>query len=365
MKQKIAIAVSGGIDSMMAAYLLKSEGHDVFGIHFITGYEKDTIDMNTIPDTIYPNKAIAAILPVSLISDQLGIHLKIIDLRHVFREKVVDYFVETYLKGRTPNPCLFCNPFIKFGILFDHAKKWGATKLATGHYARILTDKNGTCHLKKGIDPQKDQSYFLSLLTQEKLTDAVLPLGSYTKKDIINLSADLNLIPAIKNESQDICFIPDGAYHHFIEKQPEFKSAPGPIKNSHGEILGEHQGLHLFTVGQRRGINCPAAQAYYVSQIDVTTNTLVVGFKDDLSAAMCHVERINWIQTSPDAETEIQIKVRYSQKEIPARIKPVDRKTAIIYFNEPVFPVTPGQGAVFIKDDEILGGGIIARGCKE
>lgn len=361
MKPEIAIAISGGIDSLMAAYLLKAQGHRVYGVHFITGYEKEKTSLETFPETIYPKTSLNHPFPVSAISDQLDIAIDVIDLRVPFKEKVVDYFIAAYLKGTTPNPCLVCNPLIKFGVILDHAKKKGAHRIATGHYARVSTDSKGVCHLKKGVDPVKDQSYFLSFLDQEMLRHAIFPLGAFSKNEVKKLAQELKLTPVTQKESQDICFIPSSRYHEFIEAQPEFNRKAGLIKNIQGKTIGAHQGLHLFTVGQRRGINCPSSEPYYVAGMDIDTHTLVVGFKGEFQTASCQVTHINWIQEPPDTPIEIMAKLRYSQKEIKAFLKPIDRNSATLHFNEPVFPVTPGQGAVFIRDDEILGGGVIAK----
>lgn len=359
MKPPIAIAISGGIDSLMAASLLKEEGHDLTGLHFITGYEKEPLPEGAIPETIYPRAASNPPLPICTIADQLDIPIDLIDLRGVFKERVVDYFTNAYLRGTTPNPCLVCNPAIKFGALLSHAKKKGIHLLATGHYARVSVDLKGVRHLKKGRDSIKDQSYFLAFLNQEQLRHAVFPLGELTKKEVVKLAQDRNLRPATPRESQDICFIPHGRYHEFIEQEPWFQRKPGLIKNSEGKVIGKHEGLHLFTVGQRRGINCPAAEPYYVAGMEIDTHTLFVGFKGELQTRSCQVTQINWIQEPPHTQTPIMTKLRYSQREQRAILSPINSNTASLHFEEPTFPVTPGQGAVFFKGEEILGGGVI------
>lgn len=365
MIEKIAVAISGGVDSMMAAHLLKAEGHEVFGVHFVTGYEPDKIPEALLGEIITPHDKKALHPALGKLADTLNIPIHILDFRAVFREKVVDYFVHTYLAGKTPNPCLYCNPAIKFGTLLTYAMEKGADKVATGHYARIEPSSGSRYLLKKGTDPVKDQSYFLAFSTQDQLERLVLPLGTYTKKEIVELAAHHGLSPSTQKESQDICFIPDGDYQRFIERQPEFSRKPGPIVDVKGNVVGEHQGLHLFTVGQRRGINCPAKNPYYVGGIDVPTNTLFVGFREELATTACRVSQVNWITSPPPSAGRTHVKLRYRHREIPCTIHAHTSDSVLVNFHTPVFPVTPGQGAIFILDDVILGGGIISRERKE
>lgn len=346
MKNKIAIAISGGIDSLMAAHILKENGHEVFGIHFISGYEPS-------PSSTQIEKTI------SFISKQLNIPIEVIDCHLEFKKEVVSYFTSTYQKGETPNPCLVCNPKIKFGTLLDFAIKKGASHLSTGHYANIIKDDNGRYHLYKGKDESKDQSYFLSFLTQTQLSKAYFPLGDYKKSDIKQLAVENKLTPVSENESQDICFIPDNNYPAFLEHQQDFKFKPGSIETIHGKKVGEHKGLHLFTIGQRRGINCPAEKPYYVAKLDVERNVLVVGFRDELLSKTCLVEGINWINGTPPDKPSLFTRLRYRQKETESFVTPISKDSATVEFAEPQFPITPGQGAVFYKNDEILGGGFI------
>lgn len=339
MKQTIAIAVSGGIDSLAAAYLLKKQGHDVIGIHFVTGYEVKA--------------------PISLISDQLGIAIKTIDCSAGFKADVVDYFTRTYQAGKTPNPCLVCNRSIKFGIILDLARELGASSLATGHYARITKDKANRFHLLRGMDPAKDQSYFLALLSQKELADVCFPLGGMTKSEVIRLANEKGLTPVIKNESQDICFIKSKNYADFLALQPGFISKPGLIEDTKGNILGEHKGLHLFTIGQRRGINCPASEPYYVIRFDTDKNRLIVGFKKDLLSLECRITDVNWINREPDSPLKVFTRLRYRHKAVASTLFPLDKDMAVIRFETPQLAVTPGQGAVFYHGDEVLGGGWI------
>ena len=353
MKQTIAVAVSGGVDSLMAAYLLKKQGQRVIGIHFITGFE--------IASNFTRRAGTKISHPILGIGKQLAIPVEIVDIRSEFQEKIVGYFSRTYQSGQTPNPCMYCNPTIKFGTILAHAQKLGAQKLATGHYARIKWGKNDDHHLFKGIDPEKDQSYFLARLTRQQLSKACFPLGEMRKSDVKKMAAQKELHPATGGESQDVCFIKDDSYGDFLTRQTGLKPQPGLIENLNGRIIGEHNGLHLFTVGQRRGINCPAAEPYYVVQLDAERNRLIVGTKNDLLSSACRVTDVNWIVDEPSKPLEISTRVRYRSKDVPSTVIPQDNQAAVVRFKTPQSAVTPGQGAVFYRGDEILGGGWIEK----
>ena len=352
MKPTTAVAISGGVDSMMTAYLLKQQGHRVSGIHFITGFE--AASAYTRDPGTEKNHTILKI------GEQLGIPVEIVDIRQEFQEKIVGYFCRTYHQGQTPNPCMHCNPLIKFGTILAHALKMGAQKLATGHYARIKRDPIGHYHLLKGLDPQKDQSYFLARLTRQQLASACFPLGEMKKTAIKRLAAQKGLYPVTQAESQDVCFIKDEGYAEFLTRQTGFDPQPGLIENVSGQVIGEHRGLHLFTIGQRRGINCPAAEPYYVVRLDAERNCLVVGSKHDLLSAECRVIDINWINDKPVTPMEIQTRVRYRSQETASTVIPQDNHTALVRFKVPQSALTPGQGAVFYREDEVIGGGWIA-----
>jgi len=357
---KTAILLSGGVDSLVAAHILKQNGHDVIGIHFVTGYEKPLQEKGLSPAMESGSYSDAAAQhTASLLSDQLNIPIEIMDCRQAFQSRVVDYFTRTYAEGKTPNPCLVCNPLIKFGTVFAFAESMGAKQLATGHYARVHIDPKGGCRLLCGKDQAKDQSYFLAMLPQDKLSKVIFPLGDMTKQDTQNMARQSGLIPVSPRESQDVCFIHENQYGDFLLQQPGFNAAPGPIKDTWGNIIGQHPGLHLFTIGQRRGINCPAKEPYYVIGIDPKNNCLTVGFKQDLLARACMVKKINWISPQPDTEIDVSTRVRYRHKAAPSRLTPMGDKQAEIIFNQPQSALTPGQGAVFYRGEEVLGGGFI------
>jgi len=363
MKKKTAIAISGGVDSLVAAYLLKEKGDEVFGIHFITGFESLS-DASPVNSQDSFEKTISAITEhavgkISTIARQLDINIEILDCSKDFKAKVVDYFSQTYLAGKTPNPCLVCNSSIKFGTILGFARKMGASSLATGHYAGNIIDNTGRYHLVKGVDTDKDQSYFLAFLSQEQLSHAVFPLYELSKKEVIKLAEERGLSPLINQESQDICFVKDKNYVEFLKREKVIKSGSGAIVNRNGEILGSHKGIHNFTIGQRRGINCPAAEPYYILGIDAEKNTVVAGSKEELLASECHVINVNWVAEKYLFPVKVHTRIRYRSIEVSSTLFPGADDTATIRFDTPQPAITPGQGAVFYLENEILGGGFI------
>lgn len=357
MERLIAIALSGGIDSLVAAYLLKEQGHNVIGIHFITGYEIQPPDDAGNLST--PKSQASRI--ISHIANQLDIKVKLIDCSIEFKKEVVDYFVQTYQTGKTPNPCIVCNPVIKFGAVLSFARKLGASTLATGHYARITKDSKNRFHLLKGFDPKKDQSYFLAFMTQQHLSSACFPLESMTKSEVLKLANEKGLDPFLNRESNDVCFIRNKTYGKFLALQEGFEPKPGLIEDVNGNVLGEHNGLHLFTIGQRRGINCPASEPYYVVSMDTEQNRLKVGFKKDLVSSECRVKNINWINQKPSSPINVHTRVRYRHKAAASKLFLDNEETAIVRFEQPQSAITPGQCSVFYRDDEVLGGGWISN----
>ena len=352
MKPTTAVAISGGVDSLMTACLLKEQGHQVIGIHFITGFETDS-SFSHGPRAQDQH-------PILDIGEQLGIPVEIVDIRSEFQEKIIDYFTRTYRHGQTPNPCIRCNPTIKFGIILSLAFERGAQKLATGHYAVVKTDQTGAYRLFKGFDRHKDQSYFLARLTGDQLASALFPLGTMEKSEVKKMAMQRGLKPITRSESQDVCFIRGNSYGEFLSSQKGFSPQPGMIEDMSGQVVGRHNGLYLFTIGQRRGINCPAAEPYFVTRLDIKRNRLVVGSKKDLLSSECRVVDINWIGDAPESPLELHTRVRYRSQEVAATVIPGNRNTAVVRFKEPQAAVTPGQGAVFYRGDEILGGGFIS-----
>jgi tRNA-specific 2-thiouridylase len=370
MKPSVAVALSGGIDSLVAAHLLVEAGHSVIGIHFLSGYEKTSFsnqnktgfpksNAKTRPVKGYPTASDLPFCKTKHIADQLGISVELLDCTRAFQKIVVDYFARSYQAGKTPNPCLVCNPKIKFGLLLERAQQLGAVSLATGHYARIQRETCGKFHLLQGKDRKKDQSYFLTFLSQFQLSRACFPLGEMTKVEVRRLAQRIGLTPFTALESQDICFIQNTNYAAFLAKQQGFRSFPGLIEDVNGNILGKHEGLHLFTVGQRRGINCPAREPYYVVRLDIERNRLVVGSRQDLLADSCRVSGINWIGKKPAGPIQVETRLRYRHRAVASTLHPIEDDSGIVRFDTPQAAVTPGQGAVFYRKDRVLGGGWI------
>ncbi|WP_457551144.1 tRNA 2-thiouridine(34) synthase MnmA [Desulfobacula sp.] len=341
----VAVALSGGVDSLISGYLLKQRYKNVFGLHFITGYEKGPTDLR-------------------FLEDQLGFPVSCIDLSKVFEKKIVQYFIHTYLEGKTPNPCIICNKEIKFGELLKTAQNMGADFLATGHYATVVNQiscpdkKISNCYLEKGTDPLKDQSYFLSLLSSDQLEKIIFPLAGKTKKQVKQIAGANHLEPAHPSESQDICFIHDNNFSCFIQEKQGIKPQHGHIIDMNKKIIGQHKGLHQFTIGQRRGINCPAKEPYYVKNIDMKNNVLQVCFKKDLSLKTLKIAQINWNFSYKKIIPDIVTKIRYGHKGAISTLT-LNGSCGEVVFDKPQNAITPGQAAVFYKDARVLGAGII------
>ena len=341
----IAIALSGGVDSLVSGYLLKLKYKHVFGIHFTTGYEKKSTDLTRL-------------------ENQLGFPVTCIDLSKIFEKTIVQYFVRTYLEGKTPNPCIICNKEIKFGELLRIAQNMGADFLATGHYATIINPisfpnkKISHCYLEKGADPLKDQSYFLSLLSCDQLEKIIFPLAGMTKDDVKEFASSKHLTPPLPSESQDICFIHDNNFSGFILNKQGMTPCPGNIVDMDKKIVGRHTGLHQFTIGQRRGINCPAKEPYYVKKVDVKNNILEVCFKKDLSGKTFKIAQTNWNFSNQKIIPDIITKIRYSHKGAVSTLT-LSGSSGEVVFDKPQNAITPGQAAVFYKDARVLGAGII------
>jgi tRNA-specific 2-thiouridylase len=340
----VAVLVSGGIDSLVAACLLKKAHDRVVGLHLRTGYN-DLTEEN-----------------LRLISERAGIPVEVIDCRDAFQSSVIDYFVAAYLKGETPNPCLRCNPAVKFGLALDYALARGAEFVASGHYCVIRRD-GGHPRLARGVDQQKDQSYFLAFVTPDQLGRLRFPVGEMTKTAVQALARDMGVAPVVARESQDVCFIgPKETYADFIGRMAGMDPRPGLIEDVHGNVIGEHDGVHLFTVGQRRGINCPAERPYYVAAIDRENNRVRVGFREDLLMSECQAREVSWIGRAPETGFSCAVRIRYQHRAAPALVTPLPDRHIRIVFEQPQFGVAPGQGAVFYQDDVVLGGGIITAG---
>ena len=358
-KGRVAVAMSGGVDSSTAAALLKEDGYEVIGLtmHLWDPLEdgRGSFGRCCSPEDIQDARRVA---------DQLGIPHYVVNLRKTFEREVVDYFVEEYLRGKTPNPCVRCNDRIKFGPLLRKAEELGANALVTGHYAKIEFDPFRKRYLlKKGEDRDKDQSYFLFCLTQEQMSKVVFPLGDKSKPEVRREALRLGLRVAEKAESQEVCFIPDNRYGKFLEgRRGRGISQPGEIVNRQGRVLGFHRGIYGYTVGQRRGLGIAAPEPHYVLALDPEANRVVAGRREELFADGLVAGGVNWIPFSKlEGEIEASVKIRYRHPGAPAVLSPLNGGGVKVQLRVPQKSVAPGQAAVFYRGDEVLGGGWIER----
>ncbi len=348
---KIVLAMSGGVDSSVAAALLKEQGHDVSGLMLRLWDGSGVAPANRCcpPQEIADARQVAALL---------GIPFYVLDASADFKTHVVDYFLTGYAQGITPNPCLQCNRHIRWGTLLRHTLGLGATHLATGHYARVGRS-DGRYTLLRGADLAKDQSYALSLLTQEQLGQAVFPLGELTKTDVRQHARRLGLPVAERPESQDVCFVTRGGYRAFLRERVAPGPGPGPIVDVAGRHLGEHKGLWDYTVGQRKGLGIRASQPLYVVAKNVATNALIVGPRTALGRRQFRLGDVNWVSGEPPKPGErVQVRVRYRGKEVLCVVHSAGEE-AEVEMEEDLPDVTPGQAAVFYDGPICLGGGII------
>jgi tRNA-specific 2-thiouridylase len=351
---KVVVAMSGGVDSSVAAALLAEQGHDVIGVSMqLYDQSEGQTGFGTCCtiDDLYDARRVAA---------AIGIPHYIVNFENRFDEEVISNFIREYSVGRTPIPCAHCNAELKFSTLLDRALGFGADALATGHYARIDRAADGAYLLRRGADHSKDQSYFLFSLTQEQLARAHFPVGHLEKRTVREHAARLRLRVAAKPDSQEICFVPDGDYAGFIEKSaPELKR-PGTLVNADGEVLGTHQGVHRFTIGQRKGLGLSAPAPLYVLEIRPDAAEVVVGPRDALARTALTASRVNWISGIPcERWTPVRAQIRYKHSAAPARVRAFDDNRAELEFPEPQSAITPGQAVVFYDDEVCLGGGWI------
>jgi tRNA-specific 2-thiouridylase len=303
--------------------------------------------------------ALGAVEDARRVADRLDIPYYVLNFREVFEEHVIKDFVRTYASGRTPNPCIRCNQFIKFDALLVKARQLGAAYVATGHYARL--EHGSPNRLRKALDTTKDQSYVLYVMTQERLGSALMPLGAYVKADTRRLAADLGLPVANKPESQDICFVPFKRYGEFIELYAPEVLQPGPIVDQQGKAIGEHHGLALHTIGQRRGLGLATGTPLFVTDLRPDSNTVVVGPPEALLTSACRLEEVNWIEGDPPVEPRpAYAKARYRAPEVPCSVV-ADGDGLLVRFDEPQRAITPGQAVVLYDGEYVLGGGTIAR----
>ncbi len=354
---RVVVAMSGGVDSSVAAGLLVEQGYDVIGMMMRLWSEETTsgrvYNRCCTPDQMADARRIA---------DRLDIPFYVLDTKDVFRSTVVEYFIDQHRQGFTPNPCIECNRHIRFDWLQKNALALDADYLATGHYARIAQDSGGKFLLKKGKDSHKDQSYVLSVMGQAQLRQAMFPVGEYTKPEVRELARRFGLPTASKQDSQDLCFLGDGDYRRFLSQHaPETMNA-GPIVRRTGEVIGEHHGLPNYTIGQRKGLGVQSAEPLYVIDMNPYRNALVVGTAEELGKRELTANRVNWVSGEvPDAPFRAEVKIRYKAKPMPALVELLADDRIAVRFDAPLRDITPGQGAVLYQDDVCLGGGIIER----
>jgi tRNA-specific 2-thiouridylase len=367
---KIAVAMSGGVDSSAAAAILKEQGHELVGFTMQLWNQNRgiSVDKNGEPlpsrccslDDVYDARRVA---------EELGFPFYVLNLEREFERDVVQPFVTSYLNGETPIPCVACNSRLKFASLDRLAVSLGCEKVATGHYARVECDaETGRYRLLRGRDPQKDQSYFLWELTQDQLSRSMFPLGEMSKPEAREAARRNDLAVAEKSESQEICFVPDGDYAGFIdrylaaEQQDDRLPGTGEIVSTNGELIGEHSGIHRYTIGQRRGIGISAAQPLYVTGIDSKSNRIIVGNQDELLREEFTAMGVNWIACASLTEpVRAEVRVRYRHTAAPATITPLPDSRARVRFDEPQRAITPGQATVFYREDDVVGGGWILK----
>ncbi|HWQ84806.1 MAG TPA: tRNA 2-thiouridine(34) synthase MnmA [Anaerolineales bacterium] len=351
--KRVVVAMSGGVDSSVAAALLQQQGYQVIGMMLRLWNEPGGESYNRCctPDSMAQARRVAAIL---------GIPFYAVDGQEAFYQQVVIPFLDGYTQNTTPNPCAFCNRHVRWEFLLQRALTFGASYMATGHYVRLQRDADGRAHLHQALDPQKDQSYILHVLGQDQLKYALFPLGEYSKPEIRQLARDFKLPVSERSDSQDLCFLGQSDLRGFLQRHAPASMVPGPITDRQGRVLGQHQGLASYTIGQRKGLGIAAPRPLYVLARRPVDNTLVVGEKSELGCSSLITHPVHWISgAAPATPFQASLKIRSTAPLTPAWIQPLPDGGMLADFAQPLRDITPGQAAVIYLDGEVLGGGII------
>jgi tRNA-specific 2-thiouridylase len=358
MKNRVVVAMSGGVDSSVAAAILQAKGFEVIGLTMC-------LNLAEAGGRRPACCGVAAIEDARRVAHKLGIRHYVVNMGKALEEKVIADFLSEYLAGRTPNPCVRCNQFIKFGVLLEKALSLGAQYLATGHYARIRKVEGQRSKVKgytlcKARDARKDQSYFLYRLTQQQLRHTFFPVGDYTKPQVRALAKKFSLPVAEKPESQEICFVPQDDYRAFLRRRCPAKLRPGSVLDSSGKEVGRHAGIALYTIGQREGLGIALGYPAYIIKIDPRRNAISVGRKEEAFSRALLVKAPHFILAPPKKKVALQVKIRYNHRQSPAVGTPLKGRL-LVSFEQPQFAVSPGQSAVFYRGETVIGGGIIER----
>ena len=356
MKKKVAVGMSGGVDSSVAAYLLKEQGYDVVGVTMQIWQDEDYCDMSENGGCC----GLSAVEDARRVAERIGIPHYVMNFKREFKKNVIDYFIDEYMNARTPNPCIACNRYVKWEALLSRAIEIGCDYIATGHYARVKHLDNGRYALCKSKTDRKDQTYALYNLTQEQLSRTLMPVGEYEKDEVRKIASDIGLLTANKPDSQEICFIPDNDYAKYIREQTKANFPNGNFVDINGNVLGRHKGIIHYTVGQRKGLGLSMGKPVFVLEIRPETNEVVIGDNEDTYHTILTADKVNLMAIDRiDSEIKVTAKIRYSHKGAPCTVKMTGKDEITCIFDEAVRAITPGQAIVLYDNDIVLGGASI------